>query len=735
MNLELRQIRSVVTDRSRAIATVVMCLLFSTYVVQWHATRWNASAETSPATISAWSGHNDGQTSTYSFSYTGSPRYLHVFIDSDNAAPSGYRVSGIGADYMVEDGVLHRYSGSAGAWGWSRIGSVPASLAGATAGYTVQRAQTGETSTSRATVVFQTNDATGTPLATTPPYEHVFSPATGPITSYWAENDASTVSYHATFTPVGSWNHVFIDSDSGSSTGFRTGGIGADFMVENDGFYRYSGSNGNWGWTWSGDAHQSISGNNLSWSLPRTSVGLSAVSTAAIVFDKSGSSTGSTGVYRQALTTGTAPTTAHTVSRTYPGTSTVIANPDRGFYHYTETRFRGDGTGSAPLDTTTLTRWRTQENITLVLRIFYLERFVAQDTIDSASLNLIAADLSAARTSGVKLVVRFAYSDSSSADAPPARVLAHIRQLAPVLNRSADVISTLQAGFIGRWGEWYYSDNFASDPGNPGNLNDANWAARSSVLNALLDSTDPSIFIQVRYPSIKQRIFGATVDARSSRVGIHDDCFLAGTDDYGTFVTESDRPWLADQARSVPIGGESCTVNTPRTLWPSANAELSAYRWSFLNADHHRDVLASWGPDGLTQAKQRLGYRLRLEQGTFPVSASPGSTVTMQLKLTNDGYAAPLRTRPVLLVMRSSTNTFTAALPVNLHDVQPGHAVAPTLQVRVPTTPGTYRLYLAMPDPASTLTSRPDYAIQLANSGTWDAANGWNDLQESLTVQ
>jgi hypothetical protein len=232
------------------------------------------------------------------------------------------------------------------------------------------------------------------------------------------------VSYHATFVPVGSWNHVFIDSDSGSSTGFPTGGIGADFMIENDSYYRYSGSNGSWGWTRLGDAHQSVSSNNLSWSVPRASVGLSAVSTAAIVFNTAGPSAASTEVYQQALT-GATPIPASTVSRTYAGTSAVIPNPDRGFYHYTDTHFRSDGTGSTPLDAATLTRWRTQENITLVRRVFYLEKFVSQDTINSASLNLIAADFSAARTSGMKLMVRFAYTDSSSADAPRACARAH----------------------------------------------------------------------------------------------------------------------------------------------------------------------------------------------------------------------------------------------------------------------------------------------------------------------
>ena len=112
--------------------------------------------------------------------------------------------------------------------------------------------------------------------------------------------------------------------------------------------------------------------NNLSWSLPRASVGLSAVSTAEIVFNTTGLSAASTEVYQQTLT-GATPSPAPTVSHTYAGTSALIANPDRGFYHYTDTHFRSNGTGSTPLDAATLTRWRTQENITLVRRIFTLK--------------------------------------------------------------------------------------------------------------------------------------------------------------------------------------------------------------------------------------------------------------------------------------------------------------------------------------------------------------------------
>ncbi len=123
--------RAAGTVAHRTFATVLMCLLVSVCVAQPH-----AAADTSSATISAWSGHNDGATSTYSFRYTGPPHYFHVFIDSDNATTTGYRVGEVGADYMVESGILYRYPGSGGSWSWSRIGPVQASLTSSTAGYT-----------------------------------------------------------------------------------------------------------------------------------------------------------------------------------------------------------------------------------------------------------------------------------------------------------------------------------------------------------------------------------------------------------------------------------------------------------------------------------------------------------------------------------------------------------------------------------------------------------------------
>lgn len=428
------------------------------------------------------------------------------------------------------------------------------------------------------------------------------------------------------------------------------------------------------------------------------------------------------------------PPAAGTITHHYAGTTDLVANPDRGMYHYTETHYRSDGSGYTPLDVNQLQRWRTNEGVTMVYRVFYLEAFTTRDQLDATYLQAVRTDLASARAAGVRLVVRFAYSDSTSADASPARVLGHIQQLAPVLNASADVISVLQAGFIGRWGEWYYSDSFASNHDQPWQLSAADWTARGSVLQTLLSSTSPDIKVQVRYPAIAQRLLASSPVAVRNRVGIHDDCFLASDDDYGTFSSVSDRAWLAEQTRTSPMGGETCAVNAPRSQWASAGTELSTYHWSFLNADYHPDVLGSWGAEGRAEAARRLGYRLRLDSLTLPEKVNPGGTTALTLTLTNEGYAAPLRPRPARLILASPAGTHTVTLPLDVRTLAPGQHTNVTMSLTAPSLEGTYALYLVLPDASSRLAADPAYAVRLANADTWNGSTGWNDLHQTLTV-
>jgi hypothetical protein len=318
----------------------------------------------------------------------------------------------------------------------------------------------------------------------------------------------------------------------------------------------------------------------------------------------------------------------------------------------------------------------------------------------------------------------------------------HIAQLAPVLRANADVIATVQAGFIGAWGEWYYTQNF----GNQGKVNPTDQDNRKAVVDALLDALPDDRMLQVRYPGLKLAMRGAGTlpesraydGSAAARIGFHNDCFLADTQDMGTFPEEADRQYLAAETRFVVMGGETCRVNAPRSQCPTAIAELAQFHWSFLNLDYHAEVLDSWRSGGcFTTITRNLGYRFALTDGTFPDTAAPGGELTIRLGVRNEGWAAPYNPRGVQLVLRHANGQVTR-LPLDTDPRRwaPGTTttVAQTLRLPAGLAAGQYQLGLALPDPADSLKDRPEYAIAVANAGLWRASDGWNDLRHSITI-
>lgn len=438
----------------------------------------------------------------------------------------------------------------------------------------------------------------------------------------------------------------------------------------------------------------------------------------------------------------------------YQVDESVVANPERGFYHHTETHYFADESGYAPLDEAVLRGFR-YEGVTQILRVFYLEKFVDTDTLDPAWLDLVAADFETARSAGVSVIVRFAYVKGGAwpysppyGDAPPARAVRHIAQLGPVLRAASDVIATIQSGFVGLWGEGYYTDHYAADPNDPGNVTEANWVDRGAIVRALLAAA-PQLTVQVRTMQMKQKIFGTTSGTSGalseteaftgsdiSRVGHHNDCFLAAPDDWGTFLTDPlslDQDYLAQETRYAPMGGETCNVNPPRSEWPTASAEMAAYHYSYLNADYHRGVLESWG-EGEQIAQRRLGYRLTLKQADLATMATQHRSFPVSVEIENSGWAAPYNQRQVLLVMESDAGSYEVPLENDPREWAAGAAATITASVCAAVPAGEYRLHLWLPSAHERARANPDYAIRFANRQTWVADSGWNDLRHTVRV-
>jgi hypothetical protein len=71
--------------------------------------------------------------------------------------------------------------------------------------------------------------------------------------------------------------------------------------------------------------------------------------------------------------------------------------------------------------------------------------------------------------------------------------------------KSLDVIYVLQAGFIGCWGEWYFTRNYAVEIKKTENYqpNEAQKADRIEIMKLLLKAV-PGRMVQLRTPALKQ---------------------------------------------------------------------------------------------------------------------------------------------------------------------------------------------------------------------------------------
>ena len=421
---------------------------------------------------------------------------------------------------------------------------------------------------------------------------------------------------------------------------------------------------------------------------------------------------------------------------TYTASEVNFPNPERGFYSTIETHSAtGQGIAKIAIDAA-LSMGRS-----LFLLEYYLTDYVESDIAEDY-LETIRKKFQSLREGGMKCILRFAYSNGFSEsdkpwDATPAQVARHLEQVKPIIQEYYDVIMVVQAGFIGSWGEWYYTDHFG-----------AAQSTRRDFVNALLEAVPDSRQIELRTPGYKMRLFSyaledtitraeAHLPTTKARLGGHNDCYLSSANDVGTFTGNKERQYWEAETKYTIMGGESCELTeychcNEVDKKRGALKDLAAQHFTYLNNGYHQKVLKRWKEEGcMEEIQKRLGYRFVLEEGQFTQKPSAGEPFHVILKIRNDGFASAMNPRDVEFVITAKDGSVAKTYTVDSDPRfwMPGETAEIDQTINLPAgLSGEYALWLNLPDPCETIHNNPMFSIRLANENTWDENTGYNKL-------
>ncbi len=405
------------------------------------------------------------------------------------------------------------------------------------------------------------------------------------------------------------------------------------------------------------------------------------------------------------------------------------ANPDRGFY---------DSTYDLTKEYDYNPFLSTKENgYTLVYTQLSLENFTKIQELPPSLLDTIEKNFTKLKDAKVKAIFRITYRAGDGEDPQKEIILSHLQQLKPLLEQNSYLISVVQIGLIGAYGEWHsFTGEFAET--------DIDFVKnRRDVVNALADIF-PNKYLQIRTPMHKEQLFGnsqnyytettkALITPKkafssniNARIAHHNDCFLASSDDAGTYDGDNISFWkeyVKNDSLYSPMGGETCKESSFTTC-SNAIKSLEQFHWNFVNDKYNPDVIQQWKDEGCyDEIAKRLGYLLVLQKVDYLQTAKK---LLLKLSIENKGFSTPYVDYNVTLSLKNDTNSFEFPQNLDTRKLPANEVTLFETELNISKIPaGEYKLYLDINDTTS--------AVQLLNKDIWQE-NTQNHLLMTLTI-
>ncbi|MCH5268536.1 MAG: DUF4832 domain-containing protein [Lachnospiraceae bacterium] len=448
----------------------------------------------------------------------------------------------------------------------------------------------------------------------------------------------------------------------------------------------------------------------------------------------------------------------------YSDSLETLTNPERGFYEAYCIHLKPEGT--SPID---------PKNNLVHLRVD-LSAFSDNALLDEKNqvygesmpltadaLQVLGQILENIKGRGHSAIIRTCYdplyNGKSNYEPDQDTIIGHLRQLGALYTQYKDVISYVELGTYGPWGEMHTSKCCTTE-----NV--------SAALNALLAVTPEDIKIGVRTPNyvaawlgiknnntefdVESDVFKQAVAAKGSsayRVGMFNDGYLgSGTDlgTYGSISRANGVAWLGMFADYTLYGGEVVADATgsgsyigPYNSIEYISDEGFKTHTSYLNIAWNNNVIASWkdlvyskagdeydGQTGFKYVDDHLGYRLVLRNSKL-ADAAPGGNLSLALQIENVGFAKVVNSKKASIILKNETGQiYEIACPgINPSGIVSGQNNNLSAAVSLPDdlALGAWNVYLRFSKYGDYTTDNNYQCIRFANTAQyWDEILGAN---------
>lgn len=454
----------------------------------------------------------------------------------------------------------------------------------------------------------------------------------------------------------------------------------------------------------------------------------------------------------------------------YQRDDTIFPNPERGFF----VSFQPTGGGRVgqqerphpPLKIEELRALRQRPEAISIIRdgILIPRKFWTQP-ISKEYLDELQANFDAVRAAGLKVVPRFLYDWGMQNRDPDEAIIAfHLEQLAPLIQKNADVIAWMQGGLFGGAGEGNASDHGYVYEKYTVKNSSIKWQGLSPAGRRLLlkelEILPRTRMLTVRYPRFKWDLFGwdsttamrgvltprtAFDGSEAARVGFYNEGFMGNAQHYAMFQLANEAIFTAQDSEFVVHEGEISNASEYKLQDKQVLTDMARYHMTALHygGDEWEQVARAWRKNGdYDEVARRMGYRFRLLKASLPRIVKPGGEFALDLQMTNDGFTRAMNPRGIEVILRGAQSGAQYFMKVEgardnrLWLPAPGEDKSLQIVAGLPKTmpPGNYEVLLNLPDPQPALSDRPEYSIRLANTNVWEATTGFNKLNHTLRV-